>query len=898
MLTPHITANNKCYDGNNNATLSNYYVTGYLSGETVTLNIGSATFANSTPGTHTVTASGLTLGGIYASNYTLTSLTATNDATINANPTVSVNSPSICANIGSATITATPAPTGTFTYAWTVPSGVTDPGNVDHFVTNVAGTYAVVITDANTCTGTNSGIFTINPLPTVTAGNYGPLCVGSTPINLVGNPTGGVWSGTGVSGNQIAGYTFDPAAGTQTLNYTYTDGFTCVNSDQATIIVGGPVTTASNVTVCEGTTSVDIPINVTSFTNVGNISLKMIYDPSQLGTASLQSNIAELDAWGNFMVNTSTPGVILVSGYGTGITLTGTLLTLHFDKGTPITNGSLTFFENVQGSSCEYVPAIPYSAPFCDTPTNTYYIGGGVTVNSMTANTITLDQTICYGGTPALLNGSNVTGGTISYQWQSSTTNATTGFNDIGLNGTNATYQPLSLNTDTWFRRVATSVLNSETCTSTSDAVKITVNALRKISGVFTYYNTANTLLTGQDITVKLYKTSGNQLMGTTTTNGSGYYQFLNLCPDSYYITATSTHNPAGSVNTTDAAQVNSYGVAPYSIEKVRFQAGDVGTSGIPADLTINPTDAWRIQQNFVNGTAFDNTWTFWKTGDNINSATTTEWAPGVVLTAASDLTVNMYGLCTGDFNRSFNPNLSKEYSSTLDLINSGNLQVSNNQAFDLPIHIVNASNVGSVSLILNFPADLVDVQDVLINGAVGQLDWAVNGNELRIGWYSLTSLNLAANANLLTLKLKTKDAFTTGNSINFVLAANPLNELSDAQYDVIGNAVLSIDVVSSTVGIPVETGVNSLTLSNYPNPFYGSTIINYELPFDGKVTLEIYNNLGARVKALVSEKQLKGTHSFKLDDATLPAGIYMTTLSLKNENNEMVRTIKLINNR
>ena len=122
---------------------------------------------------------------------------------------------------------------------------------------------------------------------------------------------------------------------------------------------GGPVTTVPSLNVCAGTTTVDIPITVSSFTNVGVISLKLAYDATKLGSAALLSQQAAL--WGNFAVNTATSGTILVSGYGTGITLSGTptLFTLRFTKATPITNGTLTFVENVQGTSCEYAPDAP-----------------------------------------------------------------------------------------------------------------------------------------------------------------------------------------------------------------------------------------------------------------------------------------------------------------------------------------------------------------------------------------------------------------------------------------------------------------------------------------------------------------------------------------------------------
>jgi len=77
-----------------------------------------------------------------------------------------------------------------------------------------------------------SEIVTLGTALVADAGNYGPVCVAQGLIALSGTPAGGAFSGTGVSGN-----TFDPAAGTQTITYTVTDGDGCVLSDQTTIQV-------------------------------------------------------------------------------------------------------------------------------------------------------------------------------------------------------------------------------------------------------------------------------------------------------------------------------------------------------------------------------------------------------------------------------------------------------------------------------------------------------------------------------------------------------------------------------------------------------------------------------------------------------------------------------------
>jgi hypothetical protein len=73
--------------------------------------------------------------------------------------------------------------------------------------------------------------------PVVDAGSYGPFCSVDPDVDLVGTPSGGTWSGTGVTGDQ-----FDPGAGTQTLTYSFTGGNGCTSSDDVTITVSTATT--------------------------------------------------------------------------------------------------------------------------------------------------------------------------------------------------------------------------------------------------------------------------------------------------------------------------------------------------------------------------------------------------------------------------------------------------------------------------------------------------------------------------------------------------------------------------------------------------------------------------------------------------------------------------------
>jgi gliding motility-associated-like protein len=79
-LTANFTAANKVYDGNNTAIILTRTLTGVLPADAadVTINGGTATFANADKGTgKTVTATGLTLGGAKAANYSLSIVNTT-----------------------------------------------------------------------------------------------------------------------------------------------------------------------------------------------------------------------------------------------------------------------------------------------------------------------------------------------------------------------------------------------------------------------------------------------------------------------------------------------------------------------------------------------------------------------------------------------------------------------------------------------------------------------------------------------------------------------------------------------------------------------------------------------------------------------------------------------------
>ena len=69
----------------------------------------------------------------------------------------------------------------------------------------------------------------------------------------------------------------------------------------------------------------------------------------------------------------------------------------------------------------------------------------------------------------------------------------------------------------------------------------------------------------------------------------------------------------------------------------------------------------------------------------------------------------------------------------------------------------------------------------------------------------------------------------------------------------------------------------------NYPNPFNPSTTIQFSIPEQTFVNLEIYNSLGEKISNLVSGETSAGNYKYEWNAPNLPSGIYFYTLTTDN---------------
>lgn len=339
-------------------------------------------------------------------------------------PTVSVNSPTICAGAGSANIMATPSPSGTYNYVWTVPSGADNPGNVASFDASVAGVYSVAITNSNGCTGNGSGTLTVNERPTISG--LSTVCLDGT-IELTGSgsaATNNAWTSDSpaIATVNSIGLVSGVSAGNCKIIYTDNNGCSTIKEitvndlPQGSLTANGPFYTSGS-----GQLTWTATAGIGSYTIVYN-------DGTEDRTASNVTSGTSFPIYAVSVTNTTTYTLVSVTDAN------------NCNRNSDFTEGSATI----------------------------------TIISAVANNSIIGTQSFCGNGDPAQLIGSVPTGGTgaFTYQWQKSSDNLT--WVDIAV-ANSQNYDPPAISSTTYYRR---GVSSGTYMMDYSESIQITVNIL------------------------------------------------------------------------------------------------------------------------------------------------------------------------------------------------------------------------------------------------------------------------------------------------------------------------------------------------------------------------------------------------------------------------------------
>ena len=126
---------------------------------------------------------------------------------------------------------------------------------------------------------------------------------------------------------------------------------------------------------------------------------------------------------------------------------------------------------------------------------------------------------------------------------------------------------------------------------------------------------------------------------------------------------------------------------------------------------------------------------------------------------------------------------------------------------------------------------------------------------------------------------------------------------LNDTALISVNSAGMPVGIYSKTITItspdgyfyPFDIEVNldvnqNMLHQNYPNPFSQFTWIEYDLPEEGQVTLELYSSNGQKSSILVNSYMMPGSYKLKWEPRDLPSGIYFLVLRSKS----FIETIRI----
>lgn len=398
-----------------------------------------------------------TYNGVVCSQYTNTTL-----ITINQIGTASIGSPqTICSGETpqSLTITNNPTSNGTLSYQWQYSTNGTTwvaiPGATSNSLSPVqmgsltaSRYYRLILTNtlnSVSCSSTsNSILITINSVASGTIAGTQTVCFGGDPATFTSSVAG---SGSG------------------TLTYQWQSS------------IDG--TTWSNISLANALTyNAPAPLNATTYYR------RQVTSTLSGVPCTATSNVLTV------FVNTISSGLI---GSDQTVCVGGDPATLTFTS-PPIGAGTLSYQwqSSLNGTTWTAVAATPtYNPPVGISNTTYYRVNVTSTLNSVgciaTSNTVTVtvnsvlpgtignDQVFCSAGDPVPFSfiSASSGSGTLTYQWQSSLDdfvwNTINGQTSIG-------FDPLLIDTTTYFNAIVTSNLNGVNCSSSTNSSIVYIN--------------------------------------------------------------------------------------------------------------------------------------------------------------------------------------------------------------------------------------------------------------------------------------------------------------------------------------------------------------------------------------------------------------------------------------
>ncbi len=250
----------------------------------------------------------------------------------------------------------------------------------------------------------------------------------------------------------------------------------------------------------------------------------------------------------------------------------------------------------------------------------------------------------------------------------------------------------------------------------------------------------------------------------------------------------------------------------------------------------------------------------------------------------------------------------------TADSVWVDNIEAEPNQAVAVGVHGFNERDLSKIALALQYGSDLLRFDSLSWTGT--RVEYASNKTVQPSGSahtvYAVAEAGqlapLSPGSGLLATLHFTVDAACP--ETTFVIDSVMVGLNSGTEFTItnaLGGGAFTPGFTPGSIEVKIVSGVEDITpentlptdfalAQNYPNPFNPTTSIELSLPTASKVTLDVFNIIGQKVRNLIDAELPAGVHRVEFDGRassgnTLATGVYFYRISI----DEFTQTKKML---
>jgi len=345
------------------------------------------------------------------------------------------------------------------------------------------------------------------------------------------------------------------------------------------------------------------------------------------------------------------------------------------------------------------------------------------------------------------------------------------------------------------------------------------------------------------------------------TTGNSGDFQFLDVLYGNYTLRPDKTGASAHAVAPYDAALILMSTVHLITLTPYQMIAGDVSGYG-----GVSAMDASYVLQYYVGLISqfpVGKDWTFVPTSFAINQ---TNWstAPDSIRYEplnADKTGQDFVGIVYGDVSGNWQvPPVAPEYllahASSQPQLSVGSLQQERDGRYVLPITISDVSDLISMGLICQYDRNqfqFVAAEFKTRSSLQPIFSYHESNGAIKLG---IASANpISDNATTIRLVFKLTDSIQ-----------KPQPGWFSIQECLINGKHYQVQAQQVEANLESVAPKRYELSQNYPNPFNAETLIRYQLPQPGFVTIKVFNLVGQKIRTLIAEDRKAGYYQILWD--------------------------------